>query len=80
MHTRIVTTVLGLLFTVGVTAAMAEEEERDSRLRFKDGPVCMCSSGLSEADIRKGEQSRREEADRRFPNGADNKRSSEEER
>jgi len=29
-----------------------------SRLRFRKGPVCMCSGGLSEKDIRKAEQAR----------------------
>ncbi|GEM_PF-2994649 len=27
---------------------------RKGRLRFRDGPVCICSDGLSERDIRDG--------------------------
>jgi hypothetical protein len=29
------------------------------RLRFRDGPVCMCSQGMSEEDIQRAEQARR---------------------
>lgn len=35
--------------------AVLANEQRDSgkqRLKFRDGPVCMCSEGLSEAEIR----------------------------
>lgn len=79
MRMRIVIPALGLLLATSGTPVLAEEEERESRLRFKDGPVCMCSSGLSEADIRKGEQSREEAAERRQSRqGTDNKRSEEE--
>lgn len=28
------------------------------RLRFRDGPVCMCSQGMSEEDIRRSQDSR----------------------
>ncbi|MFP4132297.1 MAG: hypothetical protein ACOCUJ_02560 [Thiohalospira sp.] len=73
--------ILGLLLAIGASPALAEEEERESRLRFKDGPVCMCSNGTSEADIRKAEESRAERAEgRRLRDGTDNERRSEEER
>jgi len=41
--------------TVGAKPASAD---RVPRLRFKSGPVCLCSGGLSEADIRRAEQER----------------------
>lgn len=37
--------------TVGGSSA---ETPRRSRLRFRDGPVCMCPNGLSESDIAAG--------------------------
>jgi hypothetical protein len=36
-----------------------KQDSRPARLKFKDGPVCMCVSGLSEKEI-KGAESRRE--------------------
>jgi hypothetical protein len=79
MRMRITIPALGLLLAIGGTSVLAEEGKRESRLQFKDGPVCMCSSGLSEADIRKGEQSRQEATERRpSRQGGDNKRSEEE--
>ena len=39
-----------LLFTGTVNAV--DNERRSPRLKFKDGPVCMCTDGLSEKDIR----------------------------
>ncbi len=38
--------------------------QRRGRLRFRDGPVCMCSDGMSEEDIRRAERERREQSDR----------------
>lgn len=32
---------------------------RKGRLRFRDGPVCICNDGLSERDIRDGGAQRR---------------------
>ena len=32
------------------------DEGSGSRIKFRSGPVCMCSGGLSEKDIRKGQQ------------------------
>lgn len=81
MRMRIAIPTLALLLATCGSPALAAEEERESRLRFKDGPVCMCSNGTSEADIRKAEQSRAERAERRrLRDGADNERRSEEER
>jgi len=79
MRMRIAIPTLGLLLAISASPVLAEEGDRESRLQFKDGPVCMCSSGLSEADIRKAEQSRQEATERRRSReGADNKRSEEE--
>jgi hypothetical protein len=36
----------------------SESTARPSGLRFRSGPVCMCSGGLSEADIRQAERAR----------------------
>lgn len=33
-------------------------ESRQPRLKFRNGPVCMCADGLSEADIRAAELKR----------------------
>lgn len=34
----------------------AAEPGVSGRLKFRSGPVCMCSQGLSEEDIREGQQ------------------------
>ena len=34
---------------------------RSGRLRFRDGPVCMCSQGMSEEDIQRSREERRKE-------------------
>ncbi|HDP89663.1 MAG TPA: hypothetical protein ENN42_06880 [Thioalkalivibrio sp.] len=42
--------------------AEAQTESRPSpggRLRFRDGPVCMCSQGMSEEDIQRSREKRR---------------------
>jgi len=36
-----------------------EQKPAGPRLRFRKGPVCMCSGGLSEKDIRNAEKARR---------------------
>lgn len=33
-------------------ASATEQTRRSSRLRFRNGPVCMCGDGLRESDIR----------------------------
>ncbi len=40
-----------LLGLIG-SSAWADEAGEGARLKFKRGPVCMCSTGLTEADIR----------------------------
>lgn len=35
------------------------------RLRFRDGPVCMCSLGLSEEDIQRSNRDRRDGGEQR---------------
>lgn len=49
MRVLIITVVL--FFFTGTVFAV-ENERRSPRLKFKDGPVCMCTDGLSEKDIR----------------------------
>lgn len=39
-------------------ASEAGKGELPGRLKFKKGPVCMCSDGLSEKDIRAAEERR----------------------
>ncbi|MCW8828079.1 MAG: hypothetical protein OQK94_03375 [Gammaproteobacteria bacterium] len=46
-----------LLGGVALTTAQAEGAGA-KRLKFKQGPVCMCSKGLSEKDIREAEKAR----------------------
>jgi hypothetical protein len=50
---RITQSVLALLVVLylPVTVADAATGNKSRKLRFKDGPVCMCSTGLSEKDI-----------------------------
>jgi hypothetical protein len=38
------------------TALQAADNDKDSspKLKFKNGPVCMCARGLSEKDIKRG--------------------------
>lgn len=38
-----------------LSTANAADFPGAGRLKFKDGPVCMCNKGLNEADIRAGE-------------------------
>lgn len=39
--------------------AIDPASQKLNRLRFRNGPVCMCSQGMSEADIQQAEQRRR---------------------
>ena len=52
----------------GAVATQAENAteapQRRGRLRFRDGPVCMCSQGMSEEDIQRAERERREQSGR----------------
>jgi hypothetical protein len=36
-----------------------EDAPRRGRLRFRDGPVCMCSLGMSEEDIQRAQEERK---------------------
>jgi len=72
---------LGLAMPALVTAGQDEPEEQGreaastgeaassstggGRLRFRDGPVCMCSLGLSEEDIQRSSRDRRDSSERR---------------
>lgn len=71
-----------VLLSVSSSHVMADgEDKEESRLRFKDGPVCMCSGGLSEADIRKSEELRRTgDEGREIREDGNNKRRNEEEK
>jgi len=46
----------------GQSAESAERQVSEpptrGRLRFRNGPVCMCSQGMSEEDIRRSEEER----------------------
>lgn len=44
-----------------VSEGKPELEDKGNRLRFRSGPVCLCSGGLSEADIQRAERQRRGE-------------------
>lgn len=47
-----------LAFTLGCLASSGVwAEETKPRLKFRKGPTCMCSDGMSEADIAKGQRS-----------------------
>ncbi|MCA1804689.1 MAG: hypothetical protein LC646_04965 [Xanthomonadaceae bacterium] len=41
-------------------SAESREAPRSSRLRFRSGPVCMCSNGLGEEEIEAAERKRLE--------------------
>ena len=57
MRTLILVSVLSLTASP-IMAAEADKPTAGGRLKFKQGPVCMCSTGLSEQDIRAAEQKR----------------------
>lgn len=50
---------IGVLLA-GVTCndVLAQEFPGSDRLKFKQGPVCMCDKGLTEKDIREAQKSR----------------------
>lgn len=35
-------------------------EKKSKRLRFRDGPVCLCADGLTESDIKKAQKAKQE--------------------
>lgn len=37
-----------------------ELEKKSKRLRFRDGPVCLCADGLTEGDIKKAQKTKQE--------------------
>ena len=39
----------------------AQQSQGRNRLRFRNGPVCMCSSGMSEQDIQRAQERQRRE-------------------
>jgi len=45
--------ITGILFS-SATLYAADNERLSPRLKFKNGPVCMCTDGLSEKDILAG--------------------------
>lgn len=42
-------------------AGNQEKKSRRSRLKYRDGPVCMCNDGMSEADIQAAMEKRHSE-------------------
>lgn len=57
MRTLILISVLSLTANP-MMATEADKPATGGRLKFKQGPVCMCSTGLSEKEIRAAEQKR----------------------
>ena len=51
--------ITGMLFSSSMLYA-ADNERLSPRLKFKDGPVCMCTDGLSEKDILAGKGIKRD--------------------
>lgn len=47
-----------LLAGVACNDVLAQEFPGSGRLKFKQGPVCMCDKGLTEKDIREAQKSR----------------------
>jgi|GEM_PF-6024663 len=43
--------IAGLLLANSSLQAADNDKDRSPRLKFKNGPVCMCARGLSEKDI-----------------------------
>lgn len=56
--TRLALLIAAAMFTAQVGAAEPSSREKVPRLRFKDGPVCMCVNGLSESQIQAGVKAR----------------------
>lgn len=48
----------------GETPAAKTDKQKVPRLKYRNGPVCMCNSGLSEEDIRRAEIKRQQDADK----------------
>ena len=55
---RLVLVVATVVFATPAWAAEATSPKKLKRLRFKDGPVCMCVNGLSEAQIQAAAKAR----------------------
>lgn len=54
---RITTSLLGVLLLAWTLHGSAEEQpQRSPRLKFRDGPPCMCHTGLDEKAIRDAEE------------------------
>ncbi|MBF0470264.1 MAG: hypothetical protein HQL48_02700 [Gammaproteobacteria bacterium] len=47
-----------LILQLTATAAEIFQERSTPRLKFRDGPVCMCMGGLNEADITRADKLR----------------------
>lgn len=46
--------IAGLLLVSSSLQAADNDKDRSPKLKFKNGPVCMCARGLSEKDIKQG--------------------------
>jgi len=46
--------IVGLLLASASLQAADNDKDSSPKLKFKNGPVCMCARGLSEKDIRLG--------------------------
>ena len=55
---RWVMIVAAVMFIMSSWAAESVSPKKSTRLRFKDGPVCMCVNGLSESQIRAANKAR----------------------
>jgi hypothetical protein len=55
---RLVLVVAAVAFASATWAIESATPKKSSRLRFKDGPVCMCVNGLSEAQIQAAAKAR----------------------
>lgn len=61
---RIFYVIPGLVFLLGACASNPKNGQLNGeRLMFRDGPVCMCSTGQSEKDIQEGQKRQLEAAD-----------------
>ncbi|MCW8936116.1 MAG: hypothetical protein OQK98_15495 [Gammaproteobacteria bacterium] len=48
--------IVGLLLANTSLQAADSDKDRSPKLKFKNGPVCMCARGLSEKDIMQSER------------------------
>lgn len=46
--------IAGLLLASTALQAANKDKDGSPKLKFKNGPVCMCARGLSEKDIKRG--------------------------